>query len=515
LFTEKLLEEKGGKTAREPAIVPLQYGFCENTSRENAVKDYVFATPARPADPERELLAAREIARASLTADSPAEVYRLAMERITPLVGAAFSCVFLRESGEELLKVVAAHEWPKQFRDYLHELRVRVGRGPTGQAVAENRVIEVEDIFADASVEDWWEVARELGFASSTSLPLTLRGEAIGAVTFYFREPAALGAADRNLLRLAADQLSAAAEKAHLINDLRRANRRLRDQNVELALRYREAEEARRLKREFLANISHELRTPLTAVLGYTYLLREALPGELSAEQGAAVVKIETAATSLMRLIDDLLQLMHLKLGRTMVELEMCDAVELTRAAVAANPARPPIEMRLELPSAPMPVYTDPGHVLRILGNLLSNALKFTEEGSVTVRLRLLPALQLVREEEVKGGQTPPQPRVLWEVEDTGIGIAVEEQERIFDEFRQVDGSATRKYGGTGLGLALSRGLARRLGGEITLRSVPGRGATFRLHLPASEPAAADLVPDPEAGATEPSTNPEPATERR
>ncbi|HEX2094052.1 MAG TPA: histidine kinase dimerization/phospho-acceptor domain-containing protein, partial [Longimicrobiaceae bacterium] len=298
--------------------------------------------------PVRELQAAREITHAFLTADRPTEVYRLALERVSALVGAAFGCVFLRgedAADADLLRVVAAYNWPRAYAAYLSQMRVRVGNGPTGQAVAENRSVEVFDIFSDPTLEDWWDSARELGFSSSVSLPLTLRGEPIGAITFYFRERDELREADRSLLRLVADQLSATAEKAHLIEDLQRANARLREQNVELEVRYHQAEEARRLKSEFLANVSHELRTPLTAILGYTYLLREGLSGELGAEQASAVEKIEAAGTALLGLINDLLDLTNLKLGRTPAEMEVCDAAALTRAALSTLLPEPPTHL--------------------------------------------------------------------------------------------------------------------------------------------------------------------------
>lgn len=443
------------------------------------MEESASAPPFAPPDTAlRELQAARDIAQAFLTADRPVEVYRIALERVARLVGAAFGVVFLRADDPELLRPVAAYNWPSAYGGYLAEMRVRVGNGPTGQAVAEGRVVEVYDVFADDALADWWEAAREMGYASSVAVPLRAAGETVGAVTFYFRAPEQLGESDRSLLRLVADQLSATAEKAHLIEDLRRANDQLREQNVELEARYREAEEGRRIKSEFLANVSHELRTPLTAILGYAYLLREGLSGELGPEQTAAVEKMADAGAALMGLINDLLDLTHLKLGRTMLEPEACDAATLARTALEVVPhPQNGVEIVAELPEGTAPLQTDPAPLVRILRNLVSNAVKFTARGTITLRIR--------SETDDEGRQW-----TAWSVEDTGIGIAAEDQEHIFAEFRQVDGSTTRRYGGTGLGLALSRGLARRLGGDVTVRSTMGEGSAFELRIPSAPPAA-------------------------
>jgi signal transduction histidine kinase len=427
----------------------------------------------------RELQAAREIAHAFQTAAHPLEVYRLALERVSPLVGAAFASVFLRD-GEGVLRLAASWNWPPAFAAFLGEVRVRVGAGPTGVAVEQNRVVEVPDVFSAAGLEDWWEVARELGFAASVSLPLLQGGRPEGALTFYFREPGAPRSHDRHLLRLVADQLSATAEKAHLIDDLQRANALLRLQNVELEARYREAEEARRLRSELLANVSHELRTPLTAILGYAYLLRDG--HALSDEQAAQVERIDSAGTQLLRLIDDLLDLTNLQLGRLAPRVETCDAVALLHAAMGSVTPPPHLQVRVLAPDATVPVRTDASQVVRILRNLLANAYKFTPSGGVTVRVRMASGSPWT-DEARRGGDV--RHVVVWEVEDTGIGIDAGELERIFDEFRQVDGSATRRFGGAGIGLALSRQLARRLDGDVTVRSEPGAGSRFALALPA------------------------------
>jgi signal transduction histidine kinase len=447
------------------------------------VQESPAATPLPAHEPAlRELQAAREIAHAFLTARTPDEVYRLALERVAPVVGAAFGCVYLRES-DDVLRLVAAWNWPAPYRKFLGDMRVRVGLGPTGSAVAGNQFVEIYDVFRDNSLEDWWDAARELGFASTVSLPIVLGDQPEGALTFYFRQTEQLDEADRSLLRLVADQLSATAEKAHLIEDLQRANKLLREQNVELEARFLQAEEARRLKNEFLANVSHELRTPLTAIMGFTYLLREGHDGALSPQQAQSVERVESSATVLMGLIDDLLSLANLQLGRLEVKPETCDAVALARAALSGLPEPAAgVEVRTLAPDAAVPVRTDATQAVRILRQMMSNAIKFTPAGAVTVRVRMTSGSPWTAEARA-GGDAPNS--VVWEVEDTGIGIAEEDMESIFDPFRQLDGSVTRRYGGTGMGLALSRQLARRLGGDVTARSRPGQGSTFTLSLPA------------------------------
>jgi len=460
----------------------------------------------------RELRVASEIAQAFLSAKRPLEVYRLALERVAPLVDASLGCIFLREGGTDLLRIVAAYNWPQRYATYLDRMRVRVGNGPTGRAVEQRALVEVADVFGDEELRDWWEPARELGFVSSVSIPLLFsplpdldhlrdgvsdegstggmadEGEArgaprpIGALTFYFREKAAFAGADRNLLRLVASQIAATAEKAHLIEDLQRANALLREQNIDLEARYNEAAEAKRVKNELLANVSHELRTPLTAILGYAYLLKDGVSGSLSAEQGRAIGKIEDAGGRLLDMINGLLDLTNLKLNRVQCEPELCDAVALARAALSnvAHP-REGVELEMDAPSERVPIHTDPVLVVRVLQSLLSNAVKFTSEGSVTLRVRL--------EEPPPDEQTtiyPRGPDVVWEVADTGIGIAPADHEVIFQEFRQADGSATRRFGGAGLGLAIAREVAKRLGGDIRVESDLGTGALFRFSLPSS-----------------------------
>jgi signal transduction histidine kinase len=423
----------------------------------------------------RELIAVREIVHAFLTADRPAEVFQFALNRVSPLVGATISCVYVMDgTSPELMRLAAVYNWPGKYGSFLSEMRVRLGFGPSGEAASERRVIEVPDVFADPSLEDWQEVASELGFRGIVALPLQTAQGVLGTVTFYFAKPGPFASDTRNLLRVVADQMAATAEKARLIDDLRRANAHLAETNAALERQNAALLEARRIKDEFLANISHELRTPLTAVIGYIALMQDGLAGPMTAAQHQTLTQVRRASEQLLGLITDLLELTSMRRGGADLTLEEFDPRDALREAVAATPGRPGnVELHLLLPEEAPLMRSDRAKLVKVLGGLLSNAYKFTSRGEVRARM-------------VADGD-----HVAYSIEDTGIGIPAAAHDYIFDEFRQVDGSTTRVYGGSGLGLALARGLARRLGGEITLASEVGMGSTFKVALPLRADAAA------------------------
>lgn len=182
----------------------------------------------------RELLAVREIAHAYLVAERPGEVQQFALDRVTPLLGASFSLVMELGADGELLRPVAQHEWPSKHRHWIGALRVRVGDGPSGVAVAERRLVEVPDLFADAALEVWHEVAEELAFRSILAAPLETAEGPIGAIAFYFADATSLTDEQRTLVRVVADQLAAATDKARRTDALRRANAALAEANHEL-----------------------------------------------------------------------------------------------------------------------------------------------------------------------------------------------------------------------------------------------------------------------------------------
>ncbi|MGQ0642367.1 MAG: ATP-binding protein [Gemmatimonadaceae bacterium] len=428
-----------------------------------------FSPPSSTPDPAvRELMAVREIAHAFLTADRPEEVYQFALERVSPIADATFASIYVINGASELMRLAAAYNWPDRYRDWLGEMRVRVGWGPSGEAASERRVIEIPDVFADATLEDWQEIATELGFRSMVALPLQTPTRVLGAAAFYFSTPGARSRETRNLLRIVADQLAAAAEKAVLIDELRRANAAFVDANEEQERQYLALVEARRLKDEFLSNISHELRTPLTSVLGYISIMQEEMSGPLTDRQRGELAQAKRSGERLLELIEDLLELTSLRHGAAEILVESFDPRDTLRVALETVGAAPgAVELRVKVPPPPVPsMRSDRRKITKILVALLSNAFKFTPAGSITASI------------QIRDG------RAIYRVQDTGIGIPASARSAVFDEFRQLDGTATRRYAGSGLGLTLARKLAQVLGGDIALESIEGSGSTFTVELP-------------------------------
>ena len=404
-------------------------------------------------------MAVREIARALLTANYPGEVYELALQHVSPIVGATLACVYVMDGGDTM-RLAAAHNWPKKYAKFLDDMRVRMGSGPSGSAAALRKVVEVPDVFDDAALEDWRDVARELGFRSLVALPLQTGGIVHGAVTFYFSSSTAMTADSRSLLRLVADQMAEAAEKARLIEVLR-------ESNTELERQYAAVVEARRLQDEFLANVSHELRTPLTSVLGYLSLIEEGAAGPVTTEQRETLSEVKASSEKLLGLISDLLDLSALKRSELTVTSASFDPREALKDALNAAGARKPgVALNVETGGTIALMTSDRAKVTRLLTAIIANAFKFTEEGEVRVAM-------------AANGN-----KLVFRITDTGVGISEEARGFVFDEFRQEDGSATRRFGGSGLGLALARQLARLLGGDVVLSSPSGKGSTFVVDLP-------------------------------
>jgi signal transduction histidine kinase/HAMP domain-containing protein len=310
------------------------------------------------------------------------------------------------------------------------------------------------------------------------TIPILFRGEPEGAIVLHDEPvlPHAVEFAARAAgpLAIALSNVRAYAALKDLAHELTERNQALVKQRDQLS-------EMNRLKSEFLANVSHELRTPLNAILGYTELTAEGIYGAITPEQREALDGIEESSRNLLTLINQILDLSKVESGKIDVfvtEVEVHDVVQSVVAETQALAKARPYKVQVLCP-ARVRVKTDAAKLKQILTNLVTNAIKFTDNGGVAVQVTTLDG----------GGCTIA-------VKDTGIGIRPEDQQLIFEEFRQVDGSSTRRYSGTGLGLAIARRFAHLLSGTLTVESQLGVGSNFTLKLP-GEPRVAGRPPAP------------------
>jgi len=290
---------------------------------------------------------------------------------------------------------------------------------------------------------------------------------------------------DFALLCALADQLALALENGTLFEDSERSKesyRRLYDESQALNRRLIETD---RQKKDFVANISHELRTPVCTILGYAEVLRDPA---FAGDRHAILDRVATHGHELSQLMDNLLQFCRMESGSLSVALREMKVAEVFQALeiVARRLIRGrPIQFRVEIESSPETVLTDPEKFQQIMMHLLTNAVKFTERGEITVGVR----------------QTweRDQPFVECWIGDTGIGISLQDQEAIFEDFRQLERSSTRQYGGTGMGLSLCKKLAHSLRGRIEVQSGVGKGSVFTLIFPVPRPQTEPAAPQAEA----------------
>jgi signal transduction histidine kinase len=277
--------------------------------------------------------------------------------------------------------------------------------------------------------------------------------------------------------------LTEALEKSRLFEQLERgaaqlqlkvqeATAELAEQNELLRRQHIALEQASALKSQFLANMSHEFRTPLNAILGYTHMLLNGVSGAISDQQRKSLSRIDSNSRHLLALINDILDITRIEAGRMPLNLSTFDVPELVNEVMSElEPIirRSSLKVAAKMARTLRPLKSDRQKVKQVVLNLLSNALKFTPTGAVTI----------------SASYDDEKRWLAIAVKDTGVGIAPEDQAKVFEDFRQLDSSPTRGYGGTGLGLSICRRLAQRLGGSIELVSEPNEGSTFILKLPA------------------------------
>jgi len=395
---------------------------------------------------------------------------QLIVDRGRNLLDGEVGVLALREEGTDTFAVQASQG---RIAGPLTSLQVRAGEGLIGTVAESGKPRIVRDYLEEFSQSPFRKNMEEAGLHALVAVPLRAREAVTGVLLVASAQRGQFDEDDRQLLAALADHASIAIENARLLQQVRRhaeeLEARVLARTRELQEANRRLEEASRHKSEFLANMSHELRTPLNAIIGFTRLVMRRTRDILPAKQYENMEKILISSDHLLQLINGILDLSKIEAGRMEVRPGVVNLAELVDGCLrTVEPLVKSDRLHLEkhIPDQLPALFTDGEKLKQILLNLLGNAIKFTEAGTIVVAVH------------DQGGT------VTIDVSDTGIGIPEEALELIFEEFRQADSSSTRRYGGSGLGLSISRHFARLLGGEVTVRSQVGVGSTFTVTIP-------------------------------
>jgi signal transduction histidine kinase len=375
-------------------------------------------------------------------------------ERAVQLCDASAASIYLTE-GDKLRQVVSQGLLADQVS---HVETLPINReSTTGRAIVDRETIHVHDMLSEAAEYPLgYELSTRFGHRTILVTPLYREGQPFGAILIRRQEVRPFSDREIGLLRTFGDQAAIALENVRLFREIEDKSRQL--------------EVANKHKSEFLANMSHELRTPLNAIIGFSEVLLEKIFGEINAKQQDYLSDIHSSGRHLLALINDILDLSKIEAGR--MELEPSDfdvptALQNAMTLVRERAQRHAIALSLDIDPVVGELRADERKFKQILVNLLSNAVKFTPDGGrVALRAR------------------PVECGLEVSVSDTGIGIAPEDQEKVFEEFRQVGGDYKTKQEGTGLGLALARRFVELHGGVISVQSELGKGATFTFTIP-------------------------------
>jgi len=372
------------------------------------------------------------------------------------LCDADYATVTRQKDG--VLFFAEAYGYSSEFIEYVKAMPVERGRGTaTGRALLEGRVIHIADVLADPDYT-WTEAQRLGGYRTVLAVPMLREGISTGVLTLTRSEVRPFTEKQIELVSTFADQAAIAIENVRLFDEIRDKSRQL--------------QMASEHKSQFVSSMSHELRTPLNAIIGLTDMLvtNAARFGTEKAQE--PLQRVNRAGTHLLGLINQVLDLSKIEAGKLELNPQTVQLAPLINEVIGTagqlaeqNKNRLVVDAQENLGA----LTVDPMRLRQILLNLLSNACKFTKEGEVRLRAR-----------RVANGRD----WIELAVADTGIGMTPEQQAKLFEEFSQADATTAQRFGGTGLGLALSRKLARMMGGDVIVTSEPGKGSVFTVRLP-------------------------------
>lgn len=367
------------------------------------------------------------------------------------LVARASTIALLSEDGTELVVEAAAGIKPQ-----YHHVVIKLGEGVSGRAISEMRTIYIRDSQAESDFLFFDPVLRSL-----LVVPLVARNKVIGTLTVDSDRPHAFSDSDIQLMTIAAAQVSVAITNARLFEEVE-------ERAAELAEAYAELQDSDRLKDELVQNVSHELRTPLTFIRGYIDLLIDGEMGALTPDQQSALNIVSQKTSEVTRLVEDIMALQRIRADNLLIEVfSMRTLLEESVALHRLGAHSRGLELYLEGAEGEAFVEGDRGRITQVLNNLIGNAMKFSPDGG---------AIRLYLDEQ--------EDYVQVTVADDGIGVPPDKLNRIFERFYQIDGSAKRRFGGAGIGLAIVKRIVDAHQGQIWVESELNRGSRFTFRLP-------------------------------
>jgi GAF domain-containing protein len=402
----------------------------------------------------RDLTALSEVGRAVSSTLDLKVVLKTIVDRAVHLSGTDAGSLFYYRKQTGRFELGETTGLDEEVVARFRKLDISANEGGLGEATAKRQPVQIADLMQRPS-ELLRDAVIEAGFRASLIVPLLSPEGALGALVLRRRQPGEFTPSVISLMQSFADQSAIALENARLFE--------------EIAQKSRELEIASQHKSQFVANMSHELRTPLAAILGYAELMQEGFYEPQGPKSLDALTRIRSNGKHLLGLINTVLDIAKIESGQfslNLGEYALENVVETVRAATEALAETKKLGLKTEVPGR-LPVgVADEQRLTQVLLNLVGNAIKFTDKGEVRISATTVNSYFAIR------------------VTDTGPGIPIEEQKRIFEQFHQIDSSNTKSKGGTGLGLAIAKQIVEMHGGRIWVESTPGEGATFQMELP-------------------------------
>jgi signal transduction histidine kinase len=470
----KQLTDEAEKIAAGQRSVKVEIDSRDEIGRlANSFNEMVTSLQENEAALERKVVETRTLYEIGqeITAQVAFEpILHLIVERARELLHAEMSLLALRQEGSDTFERKA---YSGTVPEALAGVRFRPGEGFGGRVAATGMPIVVGDYVEEYPDSPFLEIVKEADVRSGVAVPLKARDVVIGVLYVRSRAPHQFGAEDQQLLSALANQAALAIEQARLYEATKRhaeeLEQRVEERTQALQAANLQLEAASRHKSQFLANMSHELRTPLNAILGYTELILDEIYGEVPGTIREVLGRVDKSGRHLLGLINDVLDISKIEAGELSLSLNdysMKEVVHTVFTSVESLAAEKKLGLKVTVAPDLSPGRGDERRIAQVLLNLVGNAIKFTEVGEVRIQAQASDGAFLVS------------------VADTGSGIALDDQQKIFEEFQQIDNSITKTKGGTGLGLAIAKRIIEMHGGRIWVESTPGQGSTFSFTVP-------------------------------